>query len=321
MLPSIRPAIGPLLRRRPVGAALVLLCATSLGACAEAPPNDAALNGLVALVAASDGTSLTGWSGSTGDGVPIDLPDGQPVWVATGRSDVLAATFAGGSTATSDRVRLGKPLAWRVVHAVDPAGDLPAEPAFFATWDPQGGRFAELAGDLTSGGSVQLVLIDPTVSTAFEIPIDRPVVAAPPAWLDGNRVVIVTGDAAAPRATIVDTATGDLTDGPSGGRLLATSADGARIATTAGAGAPIVIRDTAAWLSGDGSALGSIEPPDAKATAIAFALDATGRRLAVAWAAENGTVSLAVHDGQAGWRRAARPNVGPATGAVVAWLR
>jgi hypothetical protein len=321
MLPSNRPAIRTLLGRRALGLGFALLCATSLGACAEAPPNDAALNGLVALVAASDGTSLTGWSGSSGDGVPIDLPDGQTAWVATGRSDVLAATRADGSTATSARVRLGKPLAWRVVHALDPAGDPPARPGYFATWDPQGGRFAELAGDLTSGGGVQLVLIDPTVSTAFEIPIDRPVVAAPPAWLDGDRLVIVTGDPASPGSTIVDTATGDLLDGPGGSRLLATSADGARIATTAGGSAPIVIHDTAAWLSGDGASLGSIDPPDAKAIAIAFALDATGKRLAVAWAAADGTVSIAVHDGGAGWRRAARPSVGPATGAVVGWLR
>ena len=89
----------------------------------------------------------------------------------------------------------------------------------------------------------------------------------------------------------------------------------------AGPGAPIMVRDTAAWLSGDGSSLGSVEPPDPKSTAIAFALDGTGQRLAIAWAAEDGGVSLGVHDGKAGWRRAARPEIGPATGAVVAWRR
>lgn len=321
MLPFIHHPASPVRRRRALAAALVLLCATALVACGDGPGGNAALNGLVALAAGSGHTTLTGWSGDSREGVPIGLPDGDTAWIATGRSDVLAATLATGKTATSDPIRLGKPLGWRAVHALDPAGAAPAGPAYFATWDPGGGRFAELAGDLASGDAVEVVLIDPSASTALEIPIDRLVVAAPPAWLDSDRLIVVTGDSASPAATIVDTTTGDLTEGPTGDRLLATSADGRRIATMSGPGAPIMVRDTAAWLSGDGSSLGSVDPPDAKATAIAFALDASGERLAIAWVAADGTVSLAVHDGRAGWRRAGQPVIGPATGAVVAWRR
>ena len=83
-----------------------------------------------------------------------------------------------------------------------------------------------------------VVLIDPSAGSAFEIAIDRAVVAAPPVWIDPDRLVVVTGDAAAPLAAIVDTTTSEVTDGPSGDRLLAASGDGKRIATMAGPGRP-----------------------------------------------------------------------------------
>ncbi len=59
----------------------------------------------------------------------------------------------------------------------------------------------------------------------------------------------------------------------------------------------------------------------APTTAIAFALDTTGERIVIAWAAANGAVTLAVHDGKSDWRRTAQPAIGPAKGAAVAWLR
>ena len=77
----------------------------------------------------------------------------------------------------------------------------------------------------------------------------------------------------------------------------------------------------AGWLAGDGSSIASIEPPDGSTTAITFALDTAGQRLAIAWAAHDGSVTLAVHDGRSGWRRTAKPSIGPAKGAVVAWRR
>jgi hypothetical protein len=231
------------------------------------------------------------------------------------------ATLADGKTSTSDPVHLGKPLAWRTVKAVGPTGNAPKGPDYFATWDPEGGRFAALAGDLVSGDGIRVVLVDPSVGTAFEIAIDRPVVPAPPAWIDGDRLVVVTGDANAPIATIVDTTTSVLSTGPSGARLIATSADGRRVATMDAQGAPVVIRDTAAWLSGDGSSIASVAPPDGSSTAIAFALDAIGQRLVIAWRAGDGSVTLAVHDGGSDWRRVSRPAIETARGAVVAWRR
>jgi len=321
-MPTPFRSSSPAPRRRALGAALMLAAATWLAACsnpgasAGAPPA-----GLVALVGNGDATTLLGWDTSFAEGIPITLPKGGTTWIATGRADVLAATSTTGTLLTSDPVRLGQTLAWRAVKAVVKNGDAPAGPDYFATWDPDGGRFATLAGDLVAGDGIVVVLIDPSRGTATEIPIDRSVVAAPPSWIDANKLVVVTGDAGAPIATVVDTATGELSDGPSGARLLATSANDRRVATMAGQGAPVVIRDTSGWLSGDGSSIASIAPPNSSTTAIAFALDPTGQRLVIAWQADDGTVSLAVHDGAQDWRRVATPKIGSAKGAVVAWRR
>ena len=153
--------------------------------------------GLIVLAATADGTALLGWDGSSREGVPITLPKSDATWISTGRADVLAAVLPEGTTATSDPVHLGEPLVWRPVKATDPTGKAPVGPDFFATWDPEGGRFATLAGDLPGGGAVSVVLIDPSAASAFEIAIDRAVVAAPPVWIEPDRLVVVTGDAAA----------------------------------------------------------------------------------------------------------------------------
>jgi hypothetical protein len=309
--------------RRALRPALALACAAAIApACSgPAPSADDTPDGLVALIAAADSTSLLGWDATARGPVPIKLPKGDATWIATGRADVLAAALANGSTATSDPIQLGEPLAWRSVKAVDLKGDVPTGPNDFVAWDPEGGRFATLAGDLLAGDRIRIVLIDPSVGAAFEIPIDRSVVAAPPTWIGADRLMVVTGDGAAPLATIVDTTTGSLSDGPSGARLVAASANGRRIATMDVQGAPVVIRDTDVWLGGDGSSIVSIAPPSGVTTAIAFALDTVGQRLVAAWQAKDGSVTLAVYDGRSGWRRVSKPAIGAATGAVVAWRR
>ncbi len=308
------------LPRLAIWAALVVV-ATACSKPAASGEAGVAPDGLIALIASGDKTTLVGWDGSGTEAIPIKLPKGNVTWVATGLQDVLAAVRDDGTSATSDPVHLGQTLAWRTVDAKDASGKAPAGPAYFAAWEPAGGRYAMLAGDLLAGDGIRVVLIDPTVSTAFEIALDGPVVAAPPVWIDDDHLVVVTGDAGAPIATIVDATTGAQAAGPSGDRLIATSADGKRVATMASQGAPIVIRDMAGWLAGDGSSIASIEPPNGSTTAITFALDTSGQRLAIAWAANDGSVTLAIHDGRSGWRRTARPSIGSAKGAVVAWRR
>ncbi len=240
--------------RRAFYPALALACAAAIAACSSTEPSDAASaapDGLVALVATADATSLVGWSGTATKAVPITLPKGDTTWIATGRADVLAAALANGTTATSDPIHLGKPLDWRAVKAKDASGDIPKGHQDYVSWDPEGGRFATLVGDLLSGDGISVMLIDPSAGSAFAIPIDRSVIAAPPVWIGADRLVVVTGDASSPLATIVDTETGELSDGPLGARLLATSADGRRVATMDEPGDPVIVRDTDAWLGGD----------------------------------------------------------------------
>ena len=316
---------GPATRaRHAFRSAVLVACVAAVAACSgtgSSPSAGVAPDGLVALVAMGDSTSLLGWNATAAKAVPIKLPKGDTTWIATGRADVLAAALANGTTATSDPVHLGKALLWRQVKAVGASGDAPKGHQDFVSWDPEGGRYATLAGDLLSGDGIAVVLIDPSALTAFEIPIDRSVVAAPPVWIGPDRLVVVTGDASAPRATIVDTETGDLSDGPVGPRLLAASADGRRVATMDAPGDPIVIRDTDAWLGGDGSSVASISPPSGSTSAIAFALDAGGQRFVVAWQANDGSVSLSVYDRKSDWHRVSKPSIGTAKGAVVAWRR
>lgn len=185
-------------------AALVVVIAACTSPSASGDPAGVAPDGLIALVAQDAKTTLVGWDSGGGEPIPIKLPKGDVVWVATGLQDVLAAVRDDGSSATSDPVHLGKALTWRDVDAKDPSGKAPAGPAYFAAWEPDGGRYAMLAGDLLSGEDIRIVLIDPALSTAFEIELDQPVVAAPPVWIDDDRLVVVSGDAGAPIATIVE---------------------------------------------------------------------------------------------------------------------
>jgi hypothetical protein len=322
MATSIRSCRPEVRERRALGPALALACLVAIAACSSpAPSAEVTPDGLVALVATAGSTSLLGWAATAAKPVPIKLPKGDTTWIATGRADVLAAGLADGTTATSDPIHAGKTLVWKPVKAVGPNGDPPHGHQDFVAWNPEGGRFATLAGDLPSGDGIAVVLLDPSAGTAFEIPIDRSVVAAPPVWIGPDRLVIVTGDAATPLATIVDTATGELSDGPAGARLLATSANADRIATMDAPGDPVVIRETEGWLNDDGSTVASIAPPNGSSTAIAFALDAVGQRFVIAWQAKDSSVTLAVYDGRSDWRRVSRPAIGPAKGAVVAWRR
>jgi hypothetical protein len=309
--------------RRAFGPALALVCVVVIvGACSDpAPSAEATPDGLIALVADTDSTMLLGWEATAAKPIPIKLPKGDTTWVATGRADVLAAALANGQTATSEPLHVDTPLVWRSVKAVGPNGAAPKGPDSFVAWDAAGGRFATLAGDLLSGDDIRVVVIDPSAGTAVEIPIDRSVVAAPPIWIDGDRLVVVTGDGAAPTATIVDAKDGSLSDGPAGARLLAASADGHAVATMASPGAPVVVRATNGWIGGSDTQVASIAPPNGSSSAIAFALDATGQRLVIAWQAKDGSVTLAVHDARSDWKRVSKPAIGAAKGAVVAWMR
>jgi hypothetical protein len=254
--------------------------------------------------------------------IGLPLPVDGASWISAGRDGVLVGSTADGHLVTSDPLDpRGSAvdvagLEWRPVEAKDESGKAVPTPAWFATWDPAGRRFAALAGDLRGGGDVTLLLIEPGDGRLTGIALKRPLLAAPPAWLGGDRVALVSGSSAEPATIVVDTANGKISRGPGGERLLATSADGTVIATSGGPGDPIVLRSSKGWLADDGTSIGSVEVPKGFTEATALALDATGRRLAIVWLGRDGSRQADVHDGGDGWRRVLSH---PAT--VVAWLR
>lgn len=259
--------------------------------------------------------------------IDLPLPASDTSWISAGDGGILVGSTSAGELATSDPVDpQGKAadlagLDWRPVEAADDAAAQFATPARYATWDPAGRRIAALGGDLEGGGDVTLFLIVPGAGTFTALALKRPALMAPPAWLDANRLALVTGSAAEPAAIVVDATSGKVTKGPAGERRVATSADGAVIATSAGAGAPIVLRSSKGWLAEDGTSVGSVDVPDGFSEAIALALDAHGDRLAIVWLGEDGTPRIDVHDGTDGWRRVSSEAMAGTAPAAVAWLR
>lgn len=306
-----------------MAAVLVVVAA----ACASEPVDDqGAARGLLTLTAGADGQARLDLVTDRGDTVgpeDVALPGPETTWIDAGRADVLVANLADGSLVISDPVApAAEDLDWRSVEASDPSGPLGDGPFWFAAWDPEGGRFATIRGDLVGGTGLDLLLVDPTLGTSFAIPLDAALLASPPAWLEDDRLALVGGSSAAPTAVIVDTTDGSVSDGPDGARRLATSADGSRIATSAGPGQPVVVRLSEAWLAGDGTSIGSVDAPSADAAAASFALDRDGGRLAIAWRLADGTVQVDVHEEADGWRRTVSRTLDDgARGAVVGWLR
>src|SRR6476646_7351455 len=97
--------------RRVFGPALALVCVAVIAGCSDPGPSAGVTpDGLIALVAKGDSTTLLGWETTAAKPVPIKLPKGDTTWIATGRADVLAAALANGQTATSDPLHLDTPL-------------------------------------------------------------------------------------------------------------------------------------------------------------------------------------------------------------------
>ena len=254
--------------------------------------------------------------------IGLPMPIDGASWISGGKDGVLVGTTADGQLLTSDPVDPRgsavdvAALEWRPVEATDESGASLPTPAWFATWDPAGRRFVALGGDVPGGGDATLFLVDPADGKLTKIGLNRALLAAPPVWLDANRIALVGGSPAEPTSILVDTASGKVAKGPTGERRLATSADGAVIATSAGPGEPVVLRSSKGWLADDGTSIGSVEVPDGFTDAVSLALDGKGRRLAIVWLSEDGTTRCDVHDGSDGWRRVLSH---PA--AVAAWLR
>lgn len=321
------PAAAPIAAPAGVSAAIragaLALAVAVLAACSGLPigDGDARVGGLLALAGKPADATLRWWpAGARTDGERVIKTAAGTAWVSAGRGDVLAVGLADGSLRTSTPISTDASPTWRKVKATGADGDAPSGPFYFPSWDPEGGRFAVLSGALDA--DAHLTLLDPSTGSAFDIDLERPVAAAPPAWVGPDRVALAVGDATDPGSILVDTTTGAVTDGPPGGRLLATSADGSVIAVVGGAtGDGVSIRSTEGWMAGDGSAIGSIDAPPDVLAPTALALDRDGSRLAIAWLLDGGAIRIAVHERARDWRRTFSTDLADASGAVVGWSR
>ena len=122
---------------------------------------------------------------------------------------------------------------------------------------------------------MRAVVVDPGLDQAVEVPMNqsRPV-AAPPAWIDDDRLVLITATSEGTDAVIVDSASQGYEPGPSGVQLVATSADAGTAAVWRGPGRPVEIQSTTSWLAEEPA--GVEIAPDGAAMPMVLALDASG---------------------------------------------
>jgi hypothetical protein len=317
-IPLATPASRPGRRAAATLAVLLLLSACQADAGAAERPAD----GLLVLSTDEPGSLDVLATKPDADGavaIGLPLPAEGASWISAGRGGILVATTSEGHLVTSDPVDPRgsavdvASLEWRRVAAKDESGGSLSPRIWSATWDPSGRRFAAFRGDR---GDYSLLLVDPTEGKLTTIPLDLPLLADAPVWLDDSRLALLRGRAQNPESSVLDTTDGKITKGPTGELHLASSGDGSVVATSAGPGMPVVLRSSKGWLADDGTSIGSVEVPEGFSEATELALDATGRRLAIVWARDDGTTECHVHDGADGWRRVLSHRA-----SVVAWLR
>jgi len=305
--------------------AVVTLLAAIGGAAAagcETEPTDASAgDGLLVLAGDVGSVKLTVREDGGRRSRAVELPAPGTTWIAAGRANVLLATVTDGRTFVSDPLGDDDP-AWRLVEPVTLTDEPPRTPLFYGTWDPPGSVYAQLGADFSDDRGMRAVVTDPSLDQAVEVPMEtRQAVPAPPAWIDDDRIALVSGNGDRTEAVIVDSATQESEPGPRDVRLIATSGDAATAAVWAGSDGDVEVLSTEAWLVGDASGT-RISPPAGASAPVVLALDDQGRRLAVVWADGDGTpTSISIHLASDDWARATTFDLGDASAAMVAWLR
>jgi hypothetical protein len=307
--------------RRTAATAVLVLSAMTLGACEPEPDDTAMTEGLLLLSGEVGDVTLEVRDSDDPTGRDIELPDPATTWVSAGRTNVLLATLVDGRTFVSNPLGDDEPE-WRLVEALTVDDRPPDPPLYFGAWDPPGGAYVQLGADFAGGGGLRVVVVDPALQGATEAALDdsRPL-PAPPAWVDDDRVVVVTAAADATETIVVDTTSGEPAQGPGPARLVTTSADASTAALWRGPGDPIEVLATDDWLDGRNASI-RIEPPESGWTPAVLALDGTGRRLAVVWSDEDGSPAGAtVHAAAREWAEVASIGLDEVQAATVAWLR
>jgi hypothetical protein len=304
------------------GAALIAVAlvasAFAVTACASERPTGEAIRGLVILSGDVGKARLTVHATSDGSPRDVELADPATAWISGAPSGVVVATLADGRLAVRD-VDGGPADRWTIVPSDAKNG---ADTKFFGIASPDGKRAAALT--LGSAGQFGIAISDLTKGTTITFPLEGEPRLTTPAWLDDNRIGIVAVDTTAGGAVAVaSVSTGDLTGGPANVRAIAMSGDGTVAAWVSSTDGRLYASNSRSWLLGEEAGTIAIEGA-AGTVPGAFALDATGGRLAVAWEHDDGQVAeITVHRRTSqGWTTSQRlsvPENDPR--AVVSWLR
>ncbi len=308
-------------RRQLLVALVALTVGAALAGCEQEREDETLTDGLLVLSGDVGSVRLTVREDNGARSRGIELPDAATSWVSAGRTNVLLAALVDGRTYVSDPLGEDDPT-WRLVEPVTLTDQPPEPPLFYGTWDPPGGAYAQLGADFSEGGGMRAVVVDPGLDQAVEVPMNqsRPV-PAPPAWIDDDRLVLISATSEDTQAVIVDSASQEYEPGPTGVQLVATSADAATAAVWRGEGQPVEIQSTTSWLAEEPAGV-EIGPPDGAAIPMVLALDANGDRLAVVWGDEEGIpTGITVHAAAREWAKVATLDLGEANAATVAWLR
>lgn len=310
---------------------VALVAALALGAAGcgrDADPTEPpgpVFGGRVAVVAGSGGLAALVVIDAAGAETELPLParfatalaagpaaggEGAPARVVAVRRDGSLVSLGGGATAD-----------WAPVALDEPADALPGRPIALAV-SPDG-RLAVLVVDPETTGPATIRIADPDTGGVLDVPIGF-VEGSAPAWLDADRIVVLTRTAAdRTELAVVDTRTVET-------KTLAIEAEG----VAAGNGTIVLVADdrrsATEWSAGlDGLPPGA-GPPDAMIEAPGpdryierVALDRSGGQLATSWADGEGRPALlTVHvRTDAGWVAVATRTL-PADGPVplVTWL-
>ncbi|MGZ6269219.1 MAG: hypothetical protein ACXWMU_01455 [Candidatus Limnocylindrales bacterium] len=256
------------------------------------------------------------------------LPDVLPgsaasaSWLSVAPDGRLALTLAERRSVVLGRIRADGSLELGPATLIDAPG-LPAagRPTWFGSWSPAGDRLAFLAVDLALLAPQALVVTDPGPRPAWVLALPGQAEAAAPTWLDGGRVIVLTRDPAERVGTAtVEVATGRILSSSLLALYgLARSGDGTAVALAPRDEAAVHVGSLATWLGSGEIPPDAVSATDRDAVATALALDATGRRLAVAWQRGVGATTVRVYERDAGWREVAST---PFTDGVasLAWL-
>jgi hypothetical protein len=231
-------------------------------------------------------------------GTRLPLPDGDVRWTAGDPSRGLVATIGPtGRIYLSGPIDAGDGPTWREVRVDAATRRWLGQSLADAIVDPEGHAIVAVAADPAGGREDgRLVILDPSSGSARVVTLNGRWDGRAPAWIGSDRVAVSTRDTADETAlTIVDLAGGASRRWGSAIGAFAISGDGATIAYQDRNDARILVGpfDPAR----DAGALAELPSEGRPRVAAQLLLDATGRRLAVAWLDDAGdTTALAVYE-------------------------